>query len=94
MNKSDLIAQVSKAVGVSEADTGKVVNGLTAAIQEALVKGEKVQMVGFGTFETATRAARKGRNPRTGEEIDIKESRAAKFYAGGPLRDALNPPTE
>ena len=91
MNKSELIAKVAEVSGVSQGDTEKVINGFTTAVKDALVAGDKVQLVGFGSFETTTRAAHEGRNPRTGDKIQVAESRAAKFYPGGPLKDALNP---
>ena len=91
MNKSELVAKVSEVSGVSQSDTEKVIEGFKSAVKDALVSGDKVQLVGFGSWETTTRAARTGRNPRTGEQIQIAESRQVKFYPGGPLKEALNP---
>lgn len=90
MNKSELITKVSEVSGVSESEVGKVVNSLTAVIKDTLIAGDKVKLVGFGNFEVVNRAARKCRNPRTGEEVMSKPSKSAKFYPGGPLKDALN----
>lgn len=89
MNKSDLVAKVAQNTGVSVSDTEKVVNGVLDSIKNALVADEKVQLVGFGTFEARKRDAREARNPRTGEKVQVAETRVAKFSAGGPLKDAL-----
>ena len=75
---------------MTKKDAEKAVNGLFASVQEALVAGEKVQMIGFGTFEVKQRAARTGRNPRTGEEIKISASKNPAFKAGKALKDAVN----
>jgi DNA-binding protein HU-beta len=90
MNKSDLIGKVATSTGVSQADTEKVINGFLAETKSALVAGDKVQLIGFGSFEKTTRAAHTGRNPRTGESIQVAESHNVKFTVGGPLKDAVN----
>lgn len=89
MNKSDLVAKVAQNTGVSISDTEKVVNDVLDSIKNALVADEKVQLVGFGTFEARKRDAREARNPRTGEKVQVAATRVAKFSAGGPLKDAL-----
>ncbi|GHU71260.1 transcriptional regulator [Clostridia bacterium] len=89
MNKMELSAQVAAKAGISKKDSEKVVSAVIDTIIETLQKEERVQLVGFGTFETKNRPARKARNPRTGEEIQIEASKAAAFKAGKGLRDAL-----
>lgn len=91
MNKSELIAKVAEKAGITKKDAEKAVNGIFASVQEALVAGEKVQVIGFGTFEVKDRAARTGRNPRTGLEIKIAASKNPTFKAGKALKDAVNP---
>ncbi len=90
MNKNDLIASVADAADLSKADAGKAVDAVFDAISGALSSGGDVRLVGFGTFSVANRAATKGRNPRTGEEIDIPASKQPKFKAGKGLKDAVN----
>lgn len=90
MNKNDLIASVADAADLSKADAGKAVDAVFDAISGALSSGGDVRLVGFGTFSVAARAATKGRNPRTGEEIDIPASKQPKFKAGKGLKDAVN----
>jgi len=90
MNKSQLVAKVAEKAGLTKKDAEKAVNGLFASVQEALVSGEKVQMIGFGTFEVKNRAARTGRNPQTGAEIKIAASKNPAFKAGKALKDAVN----
>lgn len=90
MNKTELIAAVAEAAEVSKKDTDKVIKALTDVIAAELVKGEKVQLVGFGTFEVAYREAREGRNPKTGEPMPIPASKAPKFKAGKALKDMVN----
>ena len=90
MNKNDLIASVAEAADLSTADAGKAVDAVFDAISGALSSGGDVRLVGFGTFSVAARAATKGRNPRTGEEIDIPASKQPKFKAGKGLKDAVN----
>jgi DNA-binding protein HU-beta len=89
MNKTDLINQVSELSGLSKKDAGKAVDAVFGAIGEALQNGDKVQLVGFGNFEVRERQARKGRNPQTGEEIDIAASKTPAFKAGKQLKDLV-----
>lgn len=90
MNKSELIAAVAAKTGETKKSAEANVNAFTDVIAEALVKGEKVQLVGFGSFETRKKAARKGRNPRTKEEIKIPASKAPAFKAGKALKELVN----
>ena len=90
MNKMELVADVAEKAGLTKKDAEKAVNAFCSAIEGALVKGDKVQLIGFGTFETKVRAARKGHNPQTGAEIDIPESTVPSFKAGKALKDAVN----
>ncbi|MGQ9557885.1 MAG: HU family DNA-binding protein [Desulfurispora sp.] len=90
MNKADLISQVAEKAEMTKKDAEKAVSAVLASIEEALVRGEKVQLVGFGTFEIRERAPRKGRNPQTGEEIDIAAARVPVFKPGKVLRDAVS----
>ena len=90
MNKSELIDAIAANSGLSKADAGRALDGFTAAITNALVAGDSVSMVGFGTFSVKHRAARAGRNPRTGETIQIKASNIPAFKAGKALKDAVN----
>jgi DNA-binding protein HU-beta len=76
--------------GLTKKDSEKALNSFIEAVEEALVKGEKVQLVGFGTFEVRERSARKGRNPQTGEEIDIPAASVPAFKAGKALRESIN----
>jgi DNA-binding protein HU-beta len=89
MNKAELVAAVAEKSGLSKKDSEKAVNAAFDAISETLVEGGKVQLVGFGSFETKTRNARVGRNPRTKEEIEIPASRMPAFKAGKALKDAV-----
>lgn len=89
MNKTELVSAVSKKAEISKKDAVKVVDATFAAIEEALAKGEKVQLIGFGTFEVRERAARKGRNPQTGEEIEIPASKIPAFKPGKALKDSV-----
>lgn len=89
MNKMDLVASVAEKTDLTKKEAEKVVSAVLASIEEALSQGEKVQLVGFGTFEIKERAARVGRNPRTGEEIEIAATRVPVFKAGKALRDAV-----
>ena len=89
MNKADLVAAVVEKAGISKKDSEKAVNAAFDAITEALVAGDKVQLVGFGAFETKERSARVGRNPKTKEEIQIPASRVPAFKAGKALKDAV-----
>ena len=91
MNKSELIAKVAEKAGITKKDAEKAVNGLFESVQEALVAGDKVQLIGFGTFEVRDRKARQGRNPRKPDEvIEIEASKAPVFKAGKALKDAVN----
>lgn len=90
MNKSELVASVAEVAELTKKDAEKAVNAVFASVQKALVEDDKVQIIGFGTFEVRTRAARKGRNPQTGETIDIPESKNPVFKAGKALKDAVN----
>ena len=90
MNKVELTAAVAAKAGLTKKDADKAVAAFVDAIVEALAKGEKVQLVGFGTFEVSERAAREGRNPQTGATMKIKASKAPKFKAGKALKDSVN----
>ena len=90
MNKNDLVATVSSSSGLSKADAGKAVDGVFDAIKSSLQDAQEVRLVGFGTFSVARRAATQGRNPRTGERIQIPASNQPKFKAGKGLKDAVN----
>ena len=90
MNKSELIAKVAEETGLSKKDATKSVEAVFGAIAEALKNGEKVQLVGFGNFEVRERSARKGRNPQTGEEIEIPASKVPAFKPGKALKDGIN----
>ena len=90
MNKADLIAKVAETSNLTKKDSEAAINAVVEAIQGALVAGDKVQLVGFGSFEVRKRAARKGRNPQTKQEIKIPASKAPVFKAGKALKDAVN----
>ena len=90
MNKTTLTDEVVKATGLKKKDAEAAVGAFIGAIEDALAKGEKVQLVGFGTFETKTRAAREGRNPRTGKTIKIAASKYPAFSAGKAFKDSVN----
>lgn len=90
MNKNDLIAQVSDTTGVSRSDATRLIEATLDAITTALKSGDEVRLVGFGTFAVSQRAATTGRNPRTGEEIQIPAVKQPKFKAGKQLKDAVN----
>ena len=90
MNKSELIDAVASASDLSKADASRAVDGVIAAVTEALKSGDQVTVVGFGTFLVRERGARTGRNPRTGETINIAASKAPAFKAGKALKDAVN----
>lgn len=89
MNKTELIAAVAEKADLSKKDAEDAITAAVEAITGALIEGEKVQLVGFGSFEVKTRAARVGRNPKTGEEIPISEARLPVFKAGKALKDAV-----
>ena len=90
MNKTDLVSAVAEQAQISKKDADKAVSAVVETITDALKNGDKVQLVGFGTFEVRQREARKGKNPRTGEEINIPASKAPAFKAGKALKDAIN----
>ncbi|MCI7401783.1 MAG: HU family DNA-binding protein [Christensenella sp.] len=89
MNKIELIDVVAEATGLKKVDAQKALDAAIAGIADALKKGDKVTLQGFGTFEVKVKAARKGTNPATHETIDIPESKAVKFKAGKALKDTL-----
>ncbi|MFV0556202.1 MAG: HU family DNA-binding protein [Lactovum sp.] len=88
-NKQDVVAAVAKEAGLTKKDAEKAVNAFTEVIKSELQKGEKVQLIGFGTFETRERAAREGRNPRTGKKIKIEATTVPAFKAGKALKDIV-----
>jgi DNA-binding protein HU-beta len=90
VNKNDLVDAVAEQTGLAKSDAARAVEALLGAVTDALRKGETVALSGFGSFVAKTRAARTGRNPRTGEAIAIPASRAPAFKAGKGLKDALN----
>ena len=90
MNKADLVAAMAEKAGVSKKDAEASLKAFTDVVAEELKKGEKIQLVGFGTFEVSERAAITGRNPQTGAEMTIAASKAPKFKAGKALKDSLN----
>lgn len=90
MNKADLVAAIAAKTNISKKGAEESLNAMVEVIKEALVKGEKVQLVGFGSFEVRTRAARKGKNPQTGAEIKIPACKAPSFKAGKALKDTVN----
>ena len=90
MNKTELIAAMAEKAELSKKDTEKALKAFTDVVAAELKKGGKVQLVGFGTFEVSTRAAREGRNPQTGKAMKIKASKSPKFKGGKALKDSLN----
>jgi DNA-binding protein HU-beta len=90
MNKNDLTASVADSSGLTKADAGRAVDAVFESVAAALKSGDEVRIVGFGTFSVAQRAATTGRNPRTGEAIQIAASKQPKFKAGAPLKEAVN----
>lgn len=90
MNKGELINAIAADTGVTKKDAESVVNAFTANVIKAVSKGDDVSLIGFGTFSSSERAARTGRNPKTGETIKIKASKAPKFKAGKAFKDAIN----
>ncbi len=90
MNKTELVASVAEKAGMTKKDAEKAVSAVLDSVQEALADNDKVQLIGFGTFETRERAARTGRNPQTGKEIKIEASKSPVFKAGKALKDAIN----
>ena len=90
MNKGELTDAIAAGAGISKADAGKALDSAIGAITGALKKGDRVSVVGFGSFSVSKRAARTGRNPQTGAEIKIAAKKVAKFKAGKGLKDAVN----
>ena len=90
MNKSELVAAVAVAANLTKVDSDKAVEAVFAAITAALKSGDDVRLVGFGSFSVSARSAREGKNPRTGEKLTIRASKAPKFSAGKGLKDAVN----
>jgi DNA-binding protein HU-beta len=90
MNKAELVAAMAEASGISKKDAEKALKAFTDVVSDELKKGEKVQLVGFGTFEVSERAERDGRNPQSGEPMKIPASKAPKFKAGKGLKDLVN----
>jgi len=90
MNKAELIKSMSEKGGITKADAEKALNAFVESVQEALANGDKIQLVGFGSFEVRERAARKGRNPQTKEEITIEASKTPVFRAGKALKDMVS----
>ena len=90
MNKVELVEAMATQAGLSKKDAEAALKAFTDVVTEELKKGEKVQLIGFGTFEVATRAERTGRNPQTGAEMIIAACKAPKFKAGKALKDAIN----
>jgi len=89
MTKAELIDKIASNASLTKADAGKALDACLDAVKAALKKGQKVTLVGFGTFSVSKRKARKGRNPRTGEEIKIAATKVPKFTAGKTLKDAV-----
>ena len=90
MNKTELVAAIAEKTELSKKDAEKALKAFTDVVAEELAKGEKIQLVGFGTFEVAERPAREGRNPQTGETMKIAASKSPKFKAGKALKDVVN----
>lgn len=90
MNKADFIGAVAEASGMTKADAQRAVDAVIDVVKDTLGKGESISLTGFGTFDVRERAARTGRNPRTGETIQIKASKNPAFKAGKALKDAVN----
>lgn len=90
MNRQELIAAIVEKTGVAKADADKVLKGFVEAVTESVAAGDKVQLVGFGTFERLERGEREGRNPQTGKAIKIAACKAPKFTAGAAFKEAVN----
>ena len=90
MNKTELVAAIAEQAEISKKDAEKALKAFTDVVAEELKKGEKIQLVGFGTFEVSERAAREGRNPQTGVAMTIAASKTPKFKAGKALKDSIN----
>src|SRR5215469_15404217 len=93
MNQSELIEKVAQATQLNQAAAGRAVKAVVNAILDALVAGDAVRVSGLGSFNVAARPAREGRNPQTGEAIQIAASKSVRFHAGKAVKDALNPPS-
>ena len=94
MNKSELVAAIAEKAELSKKDSEKALKAFTETVAEQIQKGDKIQLVGFGTFEVADRAARTGKNPQTGKAIKIPASKAPKFKAGKALKETVNTPAK
>ena len=90
MNRAELIAAMAKKADLTQKDAEKALKAFTEVVADELKKGDKIQLVGFGTFEVGERAAREGRNPQSGETMTIAACKAPKFKAGKALKDAIN----
>lgn len=90
MNKAELTAKLAEKTGISKRAAAETIDAFTSSVIEAVAAGEKVQLIGFGTFELSERAARTGRNPQTGAEIKIAASKTMKFKAGKAVKEAVN----
>ena len=90
MNKTQFVDAVAQKAGITKKEAEAAVNAMTAVVADTLKAGDKVQLIGFGTFEVKARAARSGRNPKTGETIEIAASKTPAFSAGKALKDAIN----
>jgi DNA-binding protein HU-beta len=90
LNKTELISEVAAKAGITKKDAEKVINAFCSTVESTLKSGDKVQLIGFGTFEVRNRQARKGRNPQTGVEIDIPATKVPAFKSGKALKDALD----
>lgn len=90
MKKNELVAAIAEAAELSKADAGRALDAFVDCVTNSLKAGDSVTLVGFGTFEVRARAARQGRNPRTGKTLDIKASKVPAFKAGKALKDAVN----
>jgi DNA-binding protein HU-beta len=90
LNKTELIGEVAGKAGITKKDAEKVINAFFTTVENGLKSGDKIQLIGFGTFEVRDRQARKGRNPQTGAEIDIPAARVPAFKPGKALKDALD----
>ncbi|WP_346728179.1 HU family DNA-binding protein [Marinifilum caeruleilacunae] len=90
MNKQELVSAIAEKAELTKADSENAVNAMVEAIKEALAKGESTQLIGFGTFSVSERAARTGRNPQTGKEIQIAAKKVVKFKAGKAIDEAVN----
>jgi DNA-binding protein HU-beta len=90
VNKAELIEHIARQADISKAAAGRALEAMISGVETTLKKGESVSLVGFGTFAVSTRPARTGRNPRTGDEINIRKAKIPKFRPGKGLKDALN----